>query len=159
MLGGGWRQAGPSCWLIYYPFPPFPHLADCFFFSEHVCCHVMCMRLHIVTQHTQSISHCSYVLCLSLWQANKDPLFLTGVTFPSEYPASPETLVKLTVYDAKDKSQESVSKNSCWVSLCLLCVCMFEIRCVCVLEIMMRLCSKPVTKQSSFKWWLCSTVL
>uniref|UniRef100_A0A8D2ZVF5 Inositol polyphosphate-4-phosphatase type II B n=1 Tax=Scophthalmus maximus TaxID=52904 RepID=A0A8D2ZVF5_SCOMX len=39
--------------------------------------------------------------------ANKDPLFLTGVTFPSEYPASPETLVKLTVYDAKDKSQES----------------------------------------------------
>uniref|UniRef100_A0A7N6AYG4 Inositol polyphosphate-4-phosphatase type II B n=1 Tax=Anabas testudineus TaxID=64144 RepID=A0A7N6AYG4_ANATE len=44
--------------------------------------------------------------------ANKDPLFLTGVTFPSEYPASPETLVKLTVYDAKDKSQESVSKCS-----------------------------------------------
>ncbi|KAG7221804.1 hypothetical protein INR49_016979, partial [Caranx melampygus] len=41
--------------------------------------------------------------------ANKDPLFLTGVTFPSEHPASPETLVKLTVYDAKDKSQESVS--------------------------------------------------
>ncbi|XP_034447864.1 type II inositol 3,4-bisphosphate 4-phosphatase isoform X6 [Hippoglossus hippoglossus] len=39
--------------------------------------------------------------------ANKDPLFLTGVTFPSEYPASPETLVKLTVYDSKDKSQES----------------------------------------------------
>ncbi|XP_031719009.1 type II inositol 3,4-bisphosphate 4-phosphatase isoform X6 [Anarrhichthys ocellatus] len=42
-------------------------------------------------------------------RANKDPLFLTGVTFPSEYPASPETLVKLTVYDAKDKSQESSS--------------------------------------------------
>ncbi|XP_062244164.1 type II inositol 3,4-bisphosphate 4-phosphatase isoform X4 [Platichthys flesus] len=40
-------------------------------------------------------------------KANKDPLFLTGVTFPSEYPASPETLVKLTVYDSKDKSQES----------------------------------------------------
>ncbi|XP_067354418.1 type II inositol 3,4-bisphosphate 4-phosphatase isoform X3 [Channa argus] len=40
-------------------------------------------------------------------RANKDPLFLTGVTFPSEYPASPETLVKLTVYDAKNKSQES----------------------------------------------------
>uniref|UniRef100_A0A672YYT2 Inositol polyphosphate-4-phosphatase type II B n=1 Tax=Sphaeramia orbicularis TaxID=375764 RepID=A0A672YYT2_9TELE len=39
------------------------------------------------------------------------PLFLTGVTFPSEFPASPETLVKLTVYDAKDKSQESVSKH------------------------------------------------
>lgn len=49
-------------------------------------------------------------MCLSPpWQANKDPLFLTGVTFPSEYPASPETLVKLSVYDSKDKSQESVS--------------------------------------------------
>ncbi|XP_005726983.1 type II inositol 3,4-bisphosphate 4-phosphatase isoform X3 [Pundamilia nyererei] len=42
-------------------------------------------------------------------RANKDPLFLTGVTFPSEYPASPETLVKLSVYDAKDKTQESSS--------------------------------------------------
>uniref|UniRef100_A0AAQ5YPM7 Inositol polyphosphate-4-phosphatase type II B n=1 Tax=Amphiprion ocellaris TaxID=80972 RepID=A0AAQ5YPM7_AMPOC len=41
-----------------------------------------------------------------------NPLFLTGVAFPSEYPASPETLVKLTVYDAKDKNQESVSKHS-----------------------------------------------
>ncbi|XP_055014587.1 inositol polyphosphate 4-phosphatase type II [Boleophthalmus pectinirostris] len=40
-------------------------------------------------------------------RASKDPLFLTGVTFPSESPANPETLVKLTVYDAKDKSQES----------------------------------------------------
>ncbi|XP_041640693.1 type II inositol 3,4-bisphosphate 4-phosphatase isoform X3 [Cheilinus undulatus] len=46
---------------------------------------------------------------LNKTRANKDPLFLTGVTFPSEYPASPETLVKLTVYDAKDKSQESSS--------------------------------------------------
>uniref|UniRef100_A0A8C6TX18 Inositol polyphosphate-4-phosphatase type II B n=1 Tax=Neogobius melanostomus TaxID=47308 RepID=A0A8C6TX18_9GOBI len=40
--------------------------------------------------------------------ANKDPLFLTGMTFPSEFPARPETLVKLAVYDAKDKNQESV---------------------------------------------------
>lgn len=60
------------------------------------------------------------MLCVSPppWQANKDPLFLTGVTFPSEYPASPETLVKLSVYDSKDKSQESVS-----VQLRVLCVC------------------------------------
>uniref|UniRef100_A0A3B3ZH71 phosphatidylinositol-3,4-bisphosphate 4-phosphatase n=1 Tax=Periophthalmus magnuspinnatus TaxID=409849 RepID=A0A3B3ZH71_9GOBI len=49
--------------------------------------------------------------CTELVEANKDPLFLTGVTFPSEYPTNPETLVKLTVYDAKDKSQESVSKH------------------------------------------------
>uniref|UniRef100_A0A3P8SVF1 phosphatidylinositol-3,4-bisphosphate 4-phosphatase n=1 Tax=Amphiprion percula TaxID=161767 RepID=A0A3P8SVF1_AMPPE len=49
--------------------------------------------------------------CTEIVEANKDPLFLTGVAFPSEYPASPETLVKLTVYDAKDKNQESVSKQ------------------------------------------------
>ncbi|KAM6972366.1 type II inositol 3,4-bisphosphate 4-phosphatase isoform 2-T2 [Aplochiton taeniatus] len=41
--------------------------------------------------------------------ANRDPLFLTGVTFPPEYPASPETLVKLTVYDVKDKARDSSS--------------------------------------------------
>uniref|UniRef100_A0A8K9WUH9 Phosphatidylinositol-3,4-bisphosphate 4-phosphatase n=1 Tax=Oncorhynchus mykiss TaxID=8022 RepID=A0A8K9WUH9_ONCMY len=40
----------------------------------------------------------------------KDPLFLTGVTFPPEYPASPETLVKLTVYDVRDKARDNVSK-------------------------------------------------
>ncbi|XP_072318636.1 type II inositol 3,4-bisphosphate 4-phosphatase isoform X1 [Eucyclogobius newberryi] len=42
-------------------------------------------------------------------RANKDPLFLTGVTFPSGHAASPETLVKLTVFDAKDKRRESSS--------------------------------------------------
>ncbi|CAL8331448.1 unnamed protein product [Lota lota] len=43
-------------------------------------------------------------------EANRDPLFLTGVTFPPEHPASPETLVKLTVYDVKDKSRETVEQ-------------------------------------------------
>ncbi|XP_054636083.1 type II inositol 3,4-bisphosphate 4-phosphatase isoform X3 [Dunckerocampus dactyliophorus] len=42
-------------------------------------------------------------------RASKDPCFLTGVTFPSDCPAAPETLVKLTVYDARDKSQEAGS--------------------------------------------------
>uniref|UniRef100_A0A3Q2FFM0 phosphatidylinositol-3,4-bisphosphate 4-phosphatase n=1 Tax=Cyprinodon variegatus TaxID=28743 RepID=A0A3Q2FFM0_CYPVA len=46
--------------------------------------------------------------CTEIVEANKDPLFLTGVTFPSEYPDSRDSLVKLTVYDAKNKSQESV---------------------------------------------------
>uniref|UniRef100_A0A8K9UE97 Phosphatidylinositol-3,4-bisphosphate 4-phosphatase n=1 Tax=Oncorhynchus mykiss TaxID=8022 RepID=A0A8K9UE97_ONCMY len=41
---------------------------------------------------------------------SRDPLFLTGVTFPPEYPASPETLVKLTVYDVRDKARDNVSK-------------------------------------------------
>ncbi|XP_073405878.1 inositol polyphosphate 4-phosphatase type II isoform X1 [Dendrobates tinctorius] len=41
-------------------------------------------------------------------EGTRDPLFLTGVTFPSEYPIYEETKIKLTVYDVKDKSQETV---------------------------------------------------
>uniref|UniRef100_A0A7N6FLZ0 phosphatidylinositol-3,4-bisphosphate 4-phosphatase n=1 Tax=Anabas testudineus TaxID=64144 RepID=A0A7N6FLZ0_ANATE len=67
------------------------------------------VQVSVIDPHKQHlVSHA----CTEIVEANKDPLFLTGVTFPSEYPASPETLVKLTVYDAKDKSQESVSKCS-----------------------------------------------
>ncbi|KAM9363912.1 type II inositol 3,4-bisphosphate 4-phosphatase [Symphorus nematophorus] len=64
------------------------------------------VQVAVIDPHKQHlVSHA----CTEIVEANKDPLFLTGVTFPSEYPASPETLVKLTVYDAKDKSQESSS--------------------------------------------------
>uniref|UniRef100_A0A3Q1IBC4 phosphatidylinositol-3,4-bisphosphate 4-phosphatase n=1 Tax=Anabas testudineus TaxID=64144 RepID=A0A3Q1IBC4_ANATE len=64
------------------------------------------VQVSVIDPHKQHlVSHA----CTEIVEANKDPLFLTGVTFPSEYPASPETLVKLTVYDAKDKSQESSS--------------------------------------------------
>ncbi|XP_074397963.1 inositol polyphosphate 4-phosphatase type II isoform X7 [Zonotrichia albicollis] len=41
-------------------------------------------------------------------EGTKDPLFLTGVTFPPEYPIYEETKIKLTVYDVKDKSQDTV---------------------------------------------------
>uniref|UniRef100_A0A3Q3IQ75 phosphatidylinositol-3,4-bisphosphate 4-phosphatase n=1 Tax=Monopterus albus TaxID=43700 RepID=A0A3Q3IQ75_MONAL len=59
------------------------------------------VQVAVIDPHKQHlISH----TCTEIVEANKDPLFLTGVTFPSEYPASPETLVKLTVYDAKDKT-------------------------------------------------------
>lgn len=44
-----------------------------------------------------------------LLQGTRDPLFLTGVTFPSEYPIYEETKIKLTVYDVKDKSHDTVS--------------------------------------------------
>lgn len=44
-----------------------------------------------------------------LFQGTRDPLFLTGVTFPSEYPIYEETKIKLTVYDVKDKSHDTVS--------------------------------------------------
>ncbi|XP_041839692.1 type II inositol 3,4-bisphosphate 4-phosphatase isoform X2 [Melanotaenia boesemani] len=64
------------------------------------------VQVAVIDPHKQHlVSHA----CTEIVEANKDPLFLTGVTFPSEYPASPETLVKLTVYDAKDKNQESSS--------------------------------------------------
>lgn len=46
---------------------------------------------------------------LLLLQGTRDPLFLTGVTFPSEYPIYEETKIKLTVYDVKDKSHDTVS--------------------------------------------------
>ncbi|XP_059118631.1 inositol polyphosphate 4-phosphatase type II isoform X3 [Peromyscus eremicus] len=42
-------------------------------------------------------------------EGTKDPLFLTGVTFPSEYPIYEETRIKLTVYDVKDKSHDTRS--------------------------------------------------
>ncbi|KAM3937723.1 inositol polyphosphate 4-phosphatase type II isoform 6-T9 [Leptodactylus fuscus] len=46
-------------------------------------------------------------------EGTRDPLFLTGVTFPSEYPIYEETKIKLTVYDVKDKSQETKSFLGC----------------------------------------------
>ncbi|XP_074542903.1 type II inositol 3,4-bisphosphate 4-phosphatase isoform X2 [Halichoeres trimaculatus] len=64
------------------------------------------VQVAVIDPHKQ---HLVSQTCTEIVEANKDPLFLTGVTFPSEYPASLETLVKLTVYDAKDKSQESSS--------------------------------------------------
>ncbi|ETE68641.1 Type II inositol-3,4-bisphosphate 4-phosphatase, partial [Ophiophagus hannah] len=46
--------------------------------------------------------------CPYAMQGTKDPLFLTGVTFPPDYPIYEETKIKLTVYDVKDKSQDTV---------------------------------------------------
>lgn len=41
-------------------------------------------------------------------EGTKDPLFLTGVTFPSDYPIYEETRIKLTVYDVKDKPHGTI---------------------------------------------------
>ncbi|XP_010777657.1 type II inositol 3,4-bisphosphate 4-phosphatase-like [Notothenia coriiceps] len=74
------------------------------------------VQVSVIDPHKQLlVSHA----CTEIVEANKDPLFLTGVTFPSEYPASPETLVKLTVYDAKDKSQESIFGSGRLDTVCL----------------------------------------
>lgn len=60
-----------------------------------------------------SILHSCYLakseLCASAIQGTRDPLFLTGVTFPWDYPIYEETRIKLTVYDVKDKSQDTVN--------------------------------------------------
>ncbi|XP_036619180.1 inositol polyphosphate 4-phosphatase type II isoform X2 [Trichosurus vulpecula] len=41
-------------------------------------------------------------------EGTRNPLFLTGVTFPPEYPIYEETNIKLTVYDVKDKFHDTV---------------------------------------------------
>uniref|UniRef100_A0A8D0GTY1 phosphatidylinositol-3,4-bisphosphate 4-phosphatase n=1 Tax=Sphenodon punctatus TaxID=8508 RepID=A0A8D0GTY1_SPHPU len=46
-------------------------------------------------------------------EGTRDPLFLTGVTFSPEYPIYEETKIKLTVYDVKDKSQDTRSFLGC----------------------------------------------
>ncbi|XP_039919876.1 inositol polyphosphate 4-phosphatase type II isoform X1 [Hirundo rustica] len=53
---------------------------------------------HVVTRYSST----------EIVEGTKDPLFLTGVTFPPEYPIYEETKIKLTVYDVKDKSQDTV---------------------------------------------------
>ncbi|EPQ18913.1 Type II inositol-3,4-bisphosphate 4-phosphatase [Myotis brandtii] len=45
-------------------------------------------------------------------EGTRDPLFLTGVTFPSEYPIYEETKIKLTVYDVKDKSHDTADAEA-----------------------------------------------
>lgn len=41
-------------------------------------------------------------------EGTRDPLFLTGVTFPADYPIYEETTIKLTVCDVKDKTHDTV---------------------------------------------------
>ncbi|XP_043829066.1 inositol polyphosphate 4-phosphatase type II isoform X2 [Dromiciops gliroides] len=41
-------------------------------------------------------------------EGTRNPLFLTGVTFPPEYPIYEETNIKLTVYDVKEKFHDTV---------------------------------------------------
>ncbi|XP_061107258.1 type II inositol 3,4-bisphosphate 4-phosphatase isoform X4 [Conger conger] len=58
--------------------------------------------------NTQEHSLAAYS-CTEIVEGTRDPLFLTGVTFPQDYPIGEDTRVKLTVYDVKDKSQETRS--------------------------------------------------
>uniref|UniRef100_A0A8C4RK63 Uncharacterized protein n=1 Tax=Erpetoichthys calabaricus TaxID=27687 RepID=A0A8C4RK63_ERPCA len=59
------------------------------------------------------LSTCAHLFRLRLWTAaagTRDPLFLTGVSFPPDYPIGEETRLKLSVYDVREKSQETVSE-------------------------------------------------
>uniref|UniRef100_A0A669B4M6 Inositol polyphosphate-4-phosphatase type II B n=1 Tax=Oreochromis niloticus TaxID=8128 RepID=A0A669B4M6_ORENI len=94
MPGGGRGQTELSCWLIYPAKKKervlflFSPLFSFLLFHVHLCCSANVDIAHVCT-HT--VSH--------------------------HIPVFPETLVKLSVYDAKDKTQESVSKHF------LLCMC------------------------------------
>uniref|UniRef100_A0A8B9H1Z0 Inositol polyphosphate-4-phosphatase type II B n=1 Tax=Astyanax mexicanus TaxID=7994 RepID=A0A8B9H1Z0_ASTMX len=43
------------------------------------------------------------------WQGTRDPLFLTGVSLSPDWPVYEESLIKLSVYDVKDKSHQTSS--------------------------------------------------
>ncbi|XP_036406903.1 type II inositol 3,4-bisphosphate 4-phosphatase isoform X2 [Megalops cyprinoides] len=64
------------------------------------------VQIAIINTQEQSLTAYSYT---EIVEGTRDPLFLTGVTFPPEYRICEETRVKLTVYDVKDKSQENRS--------------------------------------------------
>ncbi|XP_039606118.1 type II inositol 3,4-bisphosphate 4-phosphatase isoform X2 [Polypterus senegalus] len=46
-------------------------------------------------------------------EGTRDPLFLTGVSFPPDYPIGEETRLKLSVYDVREKSQETRTFLGC----------------------------------------------
>lgn len=87
---------------ISLPIGLFPRKTDSL---RHTCCVLMCPCMLPTAVATLWNQSCLLVLL----QGTRDPLFLTGVTFPSEYPIYEETKIKLTVYDVKDKSHDTVS--------------------------------------------------
>uniref|UniRef100_A0A8C9T6G7 Inositol polyphosphate-4-phosphatase type II B n=1 Tax=Scleropages formosus TaxID=113540 RepID=A0A8C9T6G7_SCLFO len=50
--------------------------------------------------------HCC--ACASASQGTRDPLFLTGVSFPPDYPLCEETRLQLTIYDVRDLKHDGV---------------------------------------------------
>uniref|UniRef100_A0A8C0XSN2 Inositol polyphosphate-4-phosphatase type II B n=1 Tax=Cyprinus carpio carpio TaxID=630221 RepID=A0A8C0XSN2_CYPCA len=70
---------------------------------------------------TQSLNDCCWfihrphplTLCLfSSLQGSRDPMFLTGVSFPPDWPVYSETLIKLSVYGENNGHQQTVSKEA-----------------------------------------------
>ncbi|KAL1281781.1 hypothetical protein QQF64_000584 [Cirrhinus molitorella] len=52
------------------------------------------------------LTHCLF----SSLQGTRDPMFLSGVSFPPDWPIYNETLIKLSVYGVNDGHQQTVSK-------------------------------------------------
>lgn len=97
--------------LLYFAF--FTLLAIKISFSYLEVLHLeISVTILLLTIIESKIVHSCYLakseLCPYAMQGTKDPLFLTGVTFPPDYPIYEETKIKLTVYDVKDKSQDTV---------------------------------------------------
>ncbi|XP_069878223.1 inositol polyphosphate 4-phosphatase type II isoform X2 [Dipodomys merriami] len=63
------------------------------------------VQVSVIQPTQQSVSRYSSTETV---EGTRDPLFLTGVTFPPEYPIYEETTIKLAVYDVKDKSHDTV---------------------------------------------------
>lgn len=45
------------------------------------------------------------------WQGTRDPVFLTGVSLSPDWPVYEDSLIKLSVYDVKDKHHQMVSST------------------------------------------------
>ncbi|KAM4834119.1 inositol polyphosphate 4-phosphatase type II isoform 2-T3 [Thomomys bottae] len=63
------------------------------------------VQISVIHPGEQSVTRYS---CTETVEGTRDPLFLTGVIFPSEYPIYEETTIKLAVYDVKDKFHDTV---------------------------------------------------
>ncbi|XP_012582342.1 PREDICTED: type II inositol 3,4-bisphosphate 4-phosphatase isoform X2 [Condylura cristata] len=67
------------------------------------------VQISVIHPSEQSLTRYSST---EIVEGTRDPLFLTGVTFPSEYPIYEETKIKLTVYDVRDKSHDTVRTSA-----------------------------------------------
>lgn len=52
-----------------------------------------------------------FMLYFLSWQGTRDPLFLTGVSLSPDWPVYEDSLIKLSVYDVKDKHHQMVSSS------------------------------------------------
>uniref|UniRef100_A0A8C9RUY7 Inositol polyphosphate-4-phosphatase type II B n=1 Tax=Scleropages formosus TaxID=113540 RepID=A0A8C9RUY7_SCLFO len=76
------------------------------------------VRVSVVNTSQESLATHA---CTEIVEGTRDPLFLTGVSFPPDYPLCEETRLQLTIYDVRDASQEVVSAPSVFRSAVVFC--------------------------------------